>query len=308
MREGRSIVAGTPDTNASVPQCDTTNAGVPNTMPDCLFEKRADGIGLITFNRPEKLNAMGGEMMPLLSHYLGECERDADIRCIAITGAGRAFCAGGDVGNMQKRNSGQAVNDEAPQLSNPIANLEQQVRELRRGQEMISLRIHNLRKPVIALVNGHAVGAGLSIALACDMRLASDRSKFGTAFRNVGLSGDYGGSYFLQRLVGAGKARELYLTAEVLDAKTALGLGIVNRVYEGDGWLDEALAFCARIASGPTASYGRMKANLNLGETATLQETLDQEALNMRLSGLSRDSREAVAAFMEKREPRFIGE
>ena len=277
-------------------------------MPDCLFEKRPDGVAVITLHRPERLNAMGGDMMPLLAQFLTECERDREVRCIAITGAGRAFCAGGDVGNMQKRNDGQVVNNEAAQSSNPIANLEQQVRELRRGQDAVSLRIHNLPKPVIALVNGHAVGAGLSIALSCDMRLAGPGAKFGTAFRNVGLSGDYGGSYFLQRFVGAGKARELYLTAEVLDAKTALGLGIINRLYEGEDWLDQALAFCAKIASGPTASYGRMKANLNLGETGTLAETLDQEAMNMRLSGLSRDSREAVAAFLEKREPRFAGE
>lgn len=277
-------------------------------MPDCLFEKRPDGVAVITLHRPERLNAMGGDMMPLLAQFLTECERDRDVRCIAITGAGRAFCAGGDVGNMQKRNDGQVVNNEAAQSSNPIANLEQQVRELRRGQDAVSLRIHNLPKPVIALVNGHAVGAGLSIALSCDMRLAGPGAKFGTAFRNVGLSGDYGGSYFLQRLVGAGKARELYLTAEVLDAKTALSLGIISRLYEGEDWLDQALAFCAKIASGPTASYGRMKANLNLGETGTLAETLDQEAMNMRLSGLSRDSREAVAAFLEKREPRFAGE
>ena len=277
-------------------------------MPDCLFEKRPDGVAVITLHRPERLNAMGGDMMPLLAQFLTECERDREVRCIAITGAGRAFCAGGDVGNMQKRNDGQVVNNEAAQSSNPIANLEQQVRELRRGQDAVSLRIHNLPKPVIALVNGHAVGAGLSIALSCDLRLAGPGAKFGTAFRNVGLSGDYGGSYFLQRLVGAGKARELYLTAEVLDAKTALSLGIISRLYEGEDWLDQALAFCAKIASGPTASYGRMKANLNLGETGTLAETLDQEAMNMRLSGLSRDSREAVAAFLEKREPRFAGE
>ena len=277
-------------------------------MPDCLFEKRPDAVAVITLHRPERLNAMGGDMMPLLAQFLTECERDREVRCIAITGAGRAFCAGGDVGNMQKRNDGQVVNNEAAQSSNPIANLEQQVRELRRGQDTVSLRIHNLPKPVIALVNGHAVGAGLSIALSCDLRLAGPGAKFGTAFRNVGLSGDYGGSYFLQRLVGAGKARELYLTAEVLDAKTALGLGIINRLFEGEDWLNQALAFCARIASGPTASYGRMKANLNLGETGTLAETLDQEAMNMRLSGLSRDGREAVAAFLEKREPRFAGE
>jgi 2-(1,2-epoxy-1,2-dihydrophenyl)acetyl-CoA isomerase len=277
-------------------------------MPDCLFEPRPDGVALITLNRPERLNSMGGDLMPMLADYLVQCERDRTVRCIAITGAGRAFCAGGDVGNMQKRNEGQAVTNEAPQTLNVVANLEQQVRELRRGQESVSLRIHNLPKPVIALVNGHAVGAGMSIALACDLRLCSANAKFGTAFRNVGLSGDYGGSYYLQRLVGAGKARELYLTAEVLDARAALALGIANRVYEGDDWLEQALTFCAEIASGPTASFARMKANLNLAETGSLQAVLEQEAMNMRLSGMSRDSREAVSAFLEKRKPQFIGE
>ena len=277
-------------------------------MPECLLEKRHDGVALITLNRPERLNSMGGEMMPLLAQYLTECEHDRAVRCVAITGAGRAFCAGGDVGNMQKRNEGQVVNNEAPQMANPFATFEQQVRELRRGQDAISLRIHNLPKPVIALVNGHAVGAGLSIALACDLRIASEKAKFGTAFRNVGLSGDYGGSYFLQRLVGAGKARELYFTAEVLDAQAALALGIANRVVAGDEWMVDALAFCANLASGPTASFGRMKANLNAAETGSLDAVLDQEAMNMRLSGMSTDSREAVRSFLEKRQPNFIGE
>jgi 2-(1,2-epoxy-1,2-dihydrophenyl)acetyl-CoA isomerase len=277
-------------------------------MPDCLFERRPDGVALITLNRPERLNSMGGDLMPLLADYVVQCERDRAVRCVAITGAGRAFCAGGDVGNMQKRNEGQAVNNEAPQTTNVVANLEQQVRELRRGQESVSLRIHNLGKPVVALVNGHAVGAGMSIALSCDLRLCSANARFGTAFRNVGLSGDYGGSYFLQRLVGAGKARELYLTAEIIDAKAALALGIANRVYEGDDWLEQALEFCAQIAAGPTASFARMKANLNLAETGSLQAVLEQEAMNMRLSGMSRDSREAVTAFLEKRKPQFTGE
>ncbi|MFN0148264.1 MAG: enoyl-CoA hydratase/isomerase family protein [Dehalococcoidia bacterium] len=277
-------------------------------MPDCLIEKRPDGVAFITLNRPERLNSMGGELMPLLGGYLRECEEDRDVRCVAITGAGRAFCAGGDVGNMQKRNEGHAVVNEAPQAANPFATFEQQVRELRRGQEAVSLKLHTMLKPTVALVNGHAVGAGMSVALACDVRVCSANAKFGTAFRNVGLSGDYGGSYFLQRLIGAGRAREMYLTAEVIDAGRALELGIANRVIAGDDWMVEALAFCAKLAGGPTASLGRMKANLNLAETGTLREVLDQEALNMRLSGMSTDSREAVRAFLEKRPPNFIGE
>jgi 2-(1,2-epoxy-1,2-dihydrophenyl)acetyl-CoA isomerase len=276
-------------------------------MPDCLIEKRDDGVALITLNRPESLNAMGGDLVPLLVEYLADCASDPAVRCVALTGAGRAFCAGGDVRNMQRRNDGQPVANEPQATANVALTLQAQTDDLRWRQAGTSLRLHTMPKPTVALVNGHAVGAGLGLALACDLRIASARAKFGTAFRNVGLSGDFGSSYFLPRLVGMGKARELFFTAEVIDAPTALALGIVNRVIEGDDWLDEALAFCARLASGPTAAYGRMKANLNLAETARLGDVLDQEALHQRISGLTEDSREAVRAFLEKREPNFLG-
>jgi 2-(1,2-epoxy-1,2-dihydrophenyl)acetyl-CoA isomerase len=274
-------------------------------MSDVLFEKRPDGVGLITLNRPESLNAMGGDLLPLLARYLEECERDREIRCVALTGAGRAFCAGGDVRAMQSRNTSVASESGGANL---MSVLNQLADELRRSHNATSLRLHTMGKPTVALVNGHAVGAGFSLALACDIRIASENAKFGTAFRNVGLSGDYGGSYFLQRLVGAGRARELYFTAEILGAQRALELGIVNQVIPHADLLPAGLAFCAKLASGPTASYGRMKKNLDLGATGTLQQVLDQEALLMRISGLSRDSREAVAAFLEKREPKFAGE
>jgi 2-(1,2-epoxy-1,2-dihydrophenyl)acetyl-CoA isomerase len=157
------------------------------------------------------------------------------------------------------------------------------------------------------MVNGHAVGAGLSLALACDMRIASDRAKLGTIFRNVGFSGDYGGSFFLQRLVGAGKARELYFTGAVVEADEALRLGMVNRVVEHDKLEAETLAFAERIASGPTLAFGRMKENLNRGENCDLATLLDQEAMNMRLSGTTDDHREAAKSFVEKRTPSFSG-
>ncbi|MCC6382565.1 MAG: enoyl-CoA hydratase/isomerase family protein [Dehalococcoidia bacterium] len=277
-------------------------------MPDALLEKRPNGVALVTLNRPESLNAMGGDLVPLLGQHLADCEADPAVRCVAVTGAGRAFCAGGDVRNMQRRNDSQQEAAKAAEPPNPITILEAGVRELRASHDATALRLHRMGKPTVALVNGHAVGAGFSLALACDIRLCSANAKFGTAFRNVGLSGDFGGSYFLQRLVGMGRARELYFTAEIVDARQALELGIANRVIEGEDWLDEALAFCARLAAGPTASYGRMKANLELAETADLRAVLDQEALLMRMSGVSRDSREAVRAFVEKREPRFVGE
>lgn len=284
---------------------------VPMSDQDVLYEKRSDGVALITLNRPDSLNAMGGHLLPMLADALQDAERDRAVRAIVLTGAGRGFCAGGDVRGMQSRNDSQsaaAANPEANPVTRAMSTLERTTAELRAVHDITSLRLHTTPKPTIALVNGVAVGAGFSLALACDVRVCSDRARFGTAFRNVGLSGDFGGSYFLPRIVGAGKARELYLTAEIIDAQKALALGIANLVVPHDDLMTEGMAFCAKIAAGPTATYGRMKANLNLSETGTLQEVLDQEALNMRISGMSTDSREAVRAFVEKREPRFIGE
>ena len=296
--------------------CGTIPGQLHGGMPvseDVLFEKRPDGVGLITLNRPDSLNAMGGLLVPMLGEFLEHAEKDREIRCIAITGAGRGFCAGGDVRGMQSRNDNQSAPREGGDAdSSPaarlVASLERNVNDLREWHDTTSLRLHTMAKPTVALVNGVAVGAGMSVALACDIRVCSDRARFGTAFRNVGLSGDFGGSYFLQRLIGAGRAREMYFTAEIIDAQKALELGIANRVVPHDDLLTEGLAFCAKLAAGPTATYGRMKRNLNLAEVGTLEEVLDQEALLMRISGMSADSREAVLAFMEEREPNFIGE
>jgi len=281
-------------------------------MPDdVLFEKRPDGVGLITLNRPDTLNAMGGMLIPMLGEILDQCENDREVRCVAITGAGRGFCAGGDVRGMQARNDGPPGRAERAD-SNPVArmvsSLERNTELLRGWHDATSLRLHTMGKPTVALVNGVAVGAGFSVALACDIRIASERARFGTAFRNVGLSGDFGGSYLLPRIIGSGRAREMYFTAEIINAQRSLELGIANRVVAHDDLLPAGLEFCAKLAAGPTATYGRMKKNLNLGETATFAEVLDHEALMMRLSGLSADSREAVRAFVEKREPSFVGE
>jgi 2-(1,2-epoxy-1,2-dihydrophenyl)acetyl-CoA isomerase len=276
-------------------------------MSDVLLEKRDDGVALITLNRPESLNAMGGELIPLLGRYLEECERDRAVRCVALTGNGRGFCAGGDVKGMQSRNDGIAA-PEGGQPRNTILVLESLTKGLRESHNETTLKLHTMSKPTVALVNGVAVGAGLGLALGCDIRIVSDRARFGTAFKNIGLSGDFGSSYLLPRLVGMGRARELYFTAEIIDAQRAHELGIANQVVPHDDLLPVGLAFAAKIAAGPTATYGRMKQNLNLAESSTLQELLDQEALLMRMSGLSNDSREAVRAFIEKREPQFTGE
>jgi len=290
---------------------------------DVLFEKRPDGVGLVTLNRPDSLNAMGGQLMPMLWQYLEKCSFDREVRCVVLTGNGRGFCAGGDVKEMGRRPSTGSGQGPAPpeagagdpstgsgQDGTPrstVGEMDAAVQGLRESQMRTSYVLHTMPKPTIAAVNGYAVGAGFSLALACDLRIASEQAKFGTAFRNVGLSGDFGGSYFLTRLVGMGKARELYFTAEMLDAEEALRIGLVNRVVPHDRLADETLAFASKLAAGPTGTYARMKANLTLAGHADLRTLLDQEALHMRLSGLSNDSREAVRAFIEKREAKFSG-
>ncbi len=274
---------------------------------DVLIDKRDDGIAIITLNRPGSLNAMGGQLMPLLGRYLADCASDRSVRCVVLTGAGRAFCAGGDVKGMAAGRDIVAGGGEANGTRSPAAEFTYGVEGLRHAQRATSYTLHTMPKPTIAMVNGHAVGAGLSLALACDMRIASDRAKLGTVFRNVGFSGDFGGSYFLQRLVGMGKARELYFTGDILPAEDAYRIGMVNRVVEHERLDEETMAVAKHLASGPTLAYARMKENLNRAETCDLLTLLDQEALNMRLSGMTDDHREAARAFVEKRQPSFTG-
>lgn len=274
-------------------------------MADVLFERRSDGVALLTLNRPESLNALNGEIQRLIGEALVECESDRSVRCVALTGAGRAFCAGGDVKAMAAGGPVKALMDEGMGVS---AALEKSTAGLRWNQEVTSLKLHTMNKPTVALVNGHAVGAGMSIALSCDLRFCSDQARFGAGFRNVGLSGDYGGSYYLQRLVGAGRAREMYFFGEVIDAQEAMSLGIANKVVPHDEFMEKGLEYCARLAAGPTAAFARMKQNLNLAAAATLKQVLDQEAAFMRIGTFDHDYKEATTAFVEKRPPVFRGE
>jgi 2-(1,2-epoxy-1,2-dihydrophenyl)acetyl-CoA isomerase len=274
-------------------------------MPDAMLDKRDDGVALITLNRPDSLNAMGGDLMALFAEHLDDCERDRAVRCVALTGAGRGFCAGGDVKGFAAR--ADAAEGNGGPRSFP-AQLEQGIARLRAGQRATSLRLHAMPKPTVALVNGPAAGAGMSLALACDVRICSDKARFVTAFQRVGFSGDYGGSWFLQRLVGYGRALELYMTSEPIDASKALELGIANRVVPHDSLLDEGLAFCTRLAAGPTAAFARMKANFDFGSRSSFVDALDYEATNMTISGMSSDHREGARAFVERREPAFTGE
>lgn len=272
-------------------------------MSSVLFEKRADGIGLITFNRPERMNALGPGMMELLAEHVAECDADPEVRCVVLTGAGRGFCAGADIKGLDSQE--RARSDGPP--TDPMADFHGRVKQLRQRQDGLGLKLHTMAKPTVAIINGYAIGAGLSFALACDLRLMGSEAKISAGFRNLALSGDMGGTYFLSKLVGNGVCRELIFTGEMLDAPRALALGIVNRVYPQESLMDEALAFCAELAKGPTLAMGMAKENLAVASVASAKEALDYEARTMILGMKSEDHREAVRAFVEKRSPQFKG-
>ena len=263
-------------------------------MTQDLLEAVKDRVALLTLNRPERLNAMSREMLDALLKALPRLAADPDVGVVVITGAGRGFCAGGDVKAMAEGREGDG------------ASLEDKAQALRARME-VSRWLHEMPKPTIAMVRGAAAGAGLSVALACDMRVASDASKFGTAFARVGYSGDFGGSYFLTQLVGTAKARELYLTADLVDAAQALALGLVNRVVPDALLETETMALATRLAKGPSVAYRYMKRNLNAAESGSLKDLLDLEAWGHTRSGMTEDWREATRAFVEKREPVFKG-
>ena len=269
-------------------------------MSDCLIDKGENGVALITLNRPESLNAVSDELQQLLSEYLQECAADKQIRCVALTGSGRGFCAGGDV----KRQASDS--EEQPSDTGDAAKL--RAASLQRGHMEISHALHTMAKPTVALVNGPAAGAGLSLALACDIRICSDKASFHTSFARVGLSGDYGGSYFLQHLIGYSRALELYYSSERVNAETALALGMANQVVPHEQLLAEGMAYCERLAAGPTVAYGNIKANFNVAECATLEESLAQEAKSMIASGMTKDHTEGALSFVERRAPIFKGE
>ena len=263
-------------------------------MTTDLLENVKDGVAVLTLNRPERLNAISRAMLDALLEALPRLAEDGDVGVIVLTGAGRGFCAGGDVKAMAEGNElgGQTMEERAHAL---------------RSRMEASRWLHEMPKPTIAMMRGPAAGAGLALAMACDMRVASDTARFGTAFARVGYSGDFGGSYYLTQLVGTAKARELYFTADLLDAPQALGLGLVNRVVPDAQLEEETMALASRLARGPRVAYRYMKRNMNAAESAGLKEMLDLEAWHHTRTGMTEDHREAARAFVEKREPQFKG-
>jgi 2-(1,2-epoxy-1,2-dihydrophenyl)acetyl-CoA isomerase len=255
-----------------------------------------EGVATITLNRPEQRNALSNELTPALRQMLLTVEADPAIRCVVITGAGRAFCSGGDVSGMG--GSGGTA---------PRPSLEDSVRRLQHGQETLTLRLFDLAKPTIAALPGPAAGAGLSIALACDLRIAAASAFLTTAFANIGLSGDYGGSWLMTQLVGVARAKELYYTGRRVTAAEALALGIVNEVVADEQLAERTRALAQSIAGGPPIAIRYMKQNLNRAVGADLRTCLAEEAERMVRCTRTEDHREAVGAFMAKRKPVFSG-
>jgi 2-(1,2-epoxy-1,2-dihydrophenyl)acetyl-CoA isomerase len=263
-------------------------------MSEELLVSVEDGVAVLTLNRPERLNALTRDMLSALREKLASMAEDPEIGCVVLTGSGRAFCSGGDV-KVQAAVAGKS--GQTP---------EHRTDQLRASMEASRL-LHDMPKPTIAMVNGVAAGAGFSLALACDLRIAAETARMTTAFAKVGLSGDYGGTYFLTQLVGPAKARELYLTADIIDSSRLLALGMVTRVVPDADLVAETMMLARRLANGPRVAHRYIKRNLNVAEEGDLSKSLDSEALGMLRCRESADHAEAARAFVEKRAPVFQG-
>lgn len=266
-------------------------------MSDHLLETFADGVATLTMNRPAARNAMSTSMMSALAEAIPRLAADPAVRVVVLTGAGAAFCAGGDVKGFAAEPSIQAQE----------TSMETRAWGLRQSTRMVEL-LHEMPKPTLAVIPGACAGGGFSLALACDLRITVEDAKITTAFSKVGGSGDYGGSYFLSHLVGAAKAKELYFLSPIISGAEALALGIVNAAV-GAAELDAATAsYTQRLANLPTIAVGYMKKNLNAAlRGASLAEVLDLEALHMTRSMMTEDHKAAARAFVEKRPPQFEG-
>lgn len=265
-------------------------------MTQDLLETIEGGIATLTMNRPEARNALSLDIFNGLSEALPRLAKDPAVRLVVLTGAGAAFCSGGDVKGFARRAGGAPA----------TVSFDDRVTDLRDRME-VARWLHEMPKPTLAVIPGPAAGAGLSLALACDLRIASDTAKLTTAFSKIGLSGDFGGSYFLNHLVGAAKAREMYFTGEVVMGDDAVRIGLVNRVVPAARLADAAHAWAAELAALPTVAVGYMKRNLNTGLRGSLSDVLDAEAIHMVRTFETSDHKGAAAAFVEKRAPTFEG-
>ena len=269
-----------------------------NTGTDHLLARIEGHVATLSFNRPAARNALSDEMYSGFATALPQIAADSSIRVVMITGEGGAFCAGGDVKGMHANNSGE---------SSGRGSIEDAVSRLRYIQSVVSGALRKLPQPVVAAIPGAAAGAGLSIALSADLRIAAEKALLVTAFANVGASGDFGMSWFLPRIVGEAKAKELMFMSPRLSAHEALELGIVNRVFSDDTFTADAMDFCQNLAERAPIALRYIKENINRSMSVTLDAALDAEGSAMPRTMSTADHREAAAAFVEKRAPKFIG-
>ena len=264
-------------------------------MEELLVEVK-NRVGILTMNRPDKLNALTRAMGNAAVTALKEMASNPEIGAVILTGAGRGFCAGGDVSAM----------DRGDEIGTKGSTLEQRIDALREGHTWPWL-LYTIPKITIAVINGPAAGAGLGLALSCDLRIASDQARFGTAYARVGNGGDYGTTWQLTQLVGQAKAKELFFLPDMISATEAYQVGLLNRIVPHDKLWEEAMIIAERIASGPLMSYRYMKANVNMALTVDFRTMLDREAETHLRCGETEDHKEGVRAFLEKRSPNFRG-
>lgn len=260
--------------------------------------KIEDKVAYVTLNRPDTLNALTYQLGEEVMAHLTTAAWDPEVGAVVVTGEGRAFSAGGDVVAMAEGR------DEVPGMVSTT--IEAAIDGLRGNQEICWL-LHSMPKITIAAVNGHAMGAGLGIAMSCDLRVASSKAKFGTAYANVGFGGDYGTTWQLTQLVGEAKAKELMILGDILTADQALQINLVNKVVEPEALDETVKEMASRIAHGPLVSFRYMKENINLAVRSDFRTILDREALTHVRCGQTDDHREGVMAFVEKRKPQFTG-
>ena len=248
------------------------------------------GIAIITLNRPKALNAVSGPMFEELTNVLEIIAASSEVRAVILTGEGRAFCAGGDLAEMQQGYGGNAGFYHHMERANRC-----------------TAALVELNKPVIAAVNGVATGAGMNLVLACDIAIASNKVKFSEIFGNVGLVPDVGGTWLLSRVVGRAKAKEIVFSYRMIEAQEALELGLVSRLVEPDQVMEAAYALAEKIAQGPTFAFAMAKAMIDRSYETDLRTALQMEALSQALAGNSEDHREGVDAFFGKRPHQFRG-
>ena len=258
--------------------------------------KKMDGVGMITMDRPESRNALTPEMIEEMGKAIESCKRP-DVRAVLLTGSGGAFCSGADVKNMVETletGGPQGLHEHIHTVADVLHN-------------KVVLGLRRLEKPVVAAINGVAAGAGFSLMLGCDLRVAASSARFMMAYANIGATADGGSTYLLPRLVGSGRAMEIYLASQPISAQAALEMGLVNQVVDDEALQSHAMETAVRLAQGPTVAYGRVKALFDQSWDKDIAAQLDAETKGIADSALTADFQEGIKAFAERRQARFQG-